>query len=240
MSKTILTIAVLVLCTTAAHAQSLDDFGGLISAPCSALNQAQSATISQSGTTITATVTNGSAYAIGEYIQITGTGTAMDTVFNGATNSAGAAQINGIVSNTLTLTSPSSATVGSTAGNVALDYFYMSSGISTPWGTRSGLCTPEGHWFFAKVLSNAAAGPSAGEKLHASFTPTSNTATGGAVTMTFSNAWITLGMYVVVSGCADANYNGTFQITAASGTSVSYPDALAGASTTGCMLVPSP
>lgn len=238
MRRTILLFAALAFCATAAHAQSLDDFGGLLSASCPTTNQQQAATLSQTGTTLTAIVTNGSAYAVGEYIRVFSTGTSMDTVFNGATNSAGAAQVTNIASNTLTLTSPISATVGSTAGNIALDYFYMSSGISTPWGTRSGLCTPEGHWFFAKLLSNAAAGPSAGEKLHFSFTPTSNTATGGVVTMAFTNTWVTLGMRVVIASCADTNYNGTFQITAASSTDVSYADTLAGASTTECVLTP--
>jgi len=126
-------------------AQSKDALGGLSSVTLSGHPAKQAATCSQSSTTQTCTVTTGSAFLLNEPIVISGSGTAMDWVFDGTDALVGASKITNIVGNTLTLTAHASATAGSTAGTIAPAFYYPELKSGRWW-----LANPFNHGMFVE------------------------------------------------------------------------------------------
>src|SRR5690348_13790273 len=134
-----LLIAILFLfIVPACHAQILDSFGGNTAVPCPADPQTFTGTASQSGTTITFTVTNATFVAdsfsgdydvtiagvptfiigVNEPGRVNGTSTAMDFVYNGASQTQGAVLVQSVdtVNKIIKLTAPASGTFSATAG----------------------------------------------------------------------------------------------------------------------------
>jgi hypothetical protein len=212
-------VLLILLTPVAAHAATYDDFDGLTADPCPATHnplQQVPTSISQTGTTVTVVLPagDGASWSVGEPVAIAGTGNStVDYAFNGSTNMAGADLIascsapRGSVvcgGDTLYLTSPNNAAspisgLGGAGTTITLWRAYQMQNITTSHGSRYGMCTPEGNWYWAEFISNAAAGPSLGEKLHFSYSG-SGTASGGVVTITTgSQNWMTQGMKIVAS-----------------------------------------
>lgn len=83
----------------------------------------QSVTFTRTTTVVSATVTNGAVYIIGEPMAITGSGTALDwsnttCASNLAQSQGGALKITNIAGNVLTLSSTTSGTIGSSSGTI--------------------------------------------------------------------------------------------------------------------------
>jgi len=226
-------------------AATLDDFLGRTDVPCPAPQHRVSATCSQSGTTITCTVPDGTIFGFDEPIMVQGTSTAMDFVFNGTLTGGGSDLITSVVGNTITATAPASHSVTSTAGTVQPARFYVAT-ITTPFGTGPQLCTPEGHWYWMQAVSNACASIVNGHQgcafqyLESStvVSRTSNVVTftvantngGAAVT----NAHVPMGMPITIASCADSTFNGNFQVTGAFAQSFTYTATGTDGTTTGC------
>ncbi len=147
-----------------AYGQTFDCFGGLITDDQGHISplgsggpHAQAATCSRTTTTVTCTVVDGTKYAIGEPMAVTGTGTALDwsatvCASNLAQSQAGGLLITNIVGNTLTLSSPTSGTVGSSSGTIKPLRWYaaLNSG-------RVKIFDPLDHWLFSQQVVQATA-----------------------------------------------------------------------------------
>ncbi len=142
---------IIVLFSSVAMAQT-DDFGGLISVSGSGHPHAQAATCSQSGTTQTCTVTDGTKFYStngGEAIRLSGcSNSALNYVFANDIHE-GASLVTGISSNTVTMTADSSnQTVSASSCTFSPAKFYIQT-ITDPAGRqRTALITPENHYLY--------------------------------------------------------------------------------------------
>lgn len=161
----ITTLILLLLLAGMCYGQAtFDPFGGLITYSDGSTvplgpggPDPQAATCSRAATTVTCTVTNGAAFAIGEPMAVTGTGTALDwsstvCASNLAQSQCGGLLITNIVSNTLTLSSPTSGTITSHSGTIKPLRLYKAT-----VGGRTGFFTPLDHWVFGQGIAQASA-----------------------------------------------------------------------------------
>ena len=222
---TVIGLLLLAFLATSARAQTLDDFMGDAAVSCPAPPHQVTATCSQASgsTTQTCTVPTGDGvnYGTNEPIMLLGSGTSLDYVFNGTTAQAGTSYVSNIIGDTLTLTAPSAAATTLTNVSVTLQpgHYYVpvdGSGnpvaFTTPWGSRTDICTPEGHWFWDKSISgqcvsltsdSCAAGPTTSS---ANTTRASNVAT--LTIATASYRW-NVGQPIQVTNCTDTTYDVT-------------------------------
>lgn len=213
-------------------AQTLDLFRGnaLVSCPTSAYPGApgysDTATCSQVGFVVTCNLPagHGSRFSQLQIIIIGGTATALATTFNNVTKLGGEdiIPVGGISGDTITLTSPVSATVGSTSVTFTDGHYYVprdASGnvipVSLPgWGNRLSICTPQAHQFELFAIGNPCASYAPGGGCAA---PGNNPANAsGNVTRLSNIATLHLaganfrwnfGAPVTVLSCADPTYN---------------------------------
>ena len=112
MKRVLLIFFVMLLCSTRVHAQlvpqfnyAADDYGGLLSVPCSPNPHAVTITsASQTGTVQTVVVSSVANFGINEAMLISGTSTAMDWVYTANNPTDGASYITAINAGTKTLT----------------------------------------------------------------------------------------------------------------------------------------
>ena len=256
--RLILLAAIALALSPTLAAQALDDYGGLISAACPAPRHQVTATCSWNSGVTTQTCTvptgDGANYATKEPIALSGSSTALDTVYDGTTVPHGASETTSVVGDTLTMTAPA-ANPGATLTNITVtlrpDKFYVPADLSgnlipvaTSWGSRRAFCTPEGHWFFEITLSNTCASLTSANCNFGPITSTSVSRTAGVVTLTIAspNHVSSIGMPIQVTNCADTTFNvgspGTPVQTLNNSTGLTFTYNAAGAdgTTTGCKI----
>lgn len=251
------------VCQTAI-AQTLDLFNGdtAVSCPVSQNPNApgysvSGASCSQLGTQVTCTLPagQGANFSKLQAIKISNSGTAIDTTFNAVSAMWGEDTITNITGDTITLTSPATATVSAVTAVFADGHAYVpedASGnvltVAVPGqGNRRIVCTPQNHYFFALGVSNVCSSLVNGNcSFGAAITSSVNTtraANVATLTVNIASASVRFfnqGQSVSITNCANTAYNSTpTKIINLSGTMViTYanvgPDDPAG--TTGCKL----
>lgn len=232
------------------HAQILDSFGGNTAVPCPANPQTFTGTASQAGsTTILFTVTNATFVAdsfsgdydvtisgvptfiigVNEPGRINGTGTAMDFVYNGNSQTQGAVLVQSVNTSTgvITLKAPNSGTFGATAGTLTLGHGYIATVNRPVYGTGKVYCNQVGDYQFPQVIGQMCVqldgGLCAYQYTISTISRTSNVVT---LTTTGTPANIGLGSHITVSGVADSTYDCTTaapcQVQSISGSTITY------------------
>lgn len=233
----------IILASPACSGQTLDFWNGLtaVSGPAPAHRLAfTGGTLGPASTTGSMIVTGASTtYAANEPIVITttGGGTALDWVGDNTDPNKGTALITSVVGNTINFTNHVSGTVSAATGFVEPARLYTCN-VTTGYGQMFGFCDPLFHWIYPHGIGYNCAQINSGNcGVGNPQVVTSAAASAGVVTLTMTHnpTFITQGETITVSSCSDANYNGTFQVTTVpTATTITYADASAGASATGC------
>lgn len=230
--KTLAALLALLALPSIVAAQTLDLFLGYSAVSCpvslspGSPGYSVTATCSKSGTTVTCTLPTGQGanFSAFQPIKISGSGTALDTVFNDTSMMWGedSIQRGGIVGDVITLTAPTAATVGNTSVTFADGHYYVpedASGnpvtVAVPgWGNRKAICTPQGHFYYLIGMSNVCVSVVNGGCALGSATASSANTTrlNNVATLTTSIAstnvrfW-NVGQPISVTNCTDTSYN---------------------------------
>ena len=229
MTRSFLLALIFFLIPSALCAQTLDKYLGDTTISCPASLDPNSpgysvtATCSQLTTNVTCTLPTGQGANFSttiEPIRISGSSTALDTVDNDTSNLGGQDVITSIVGDTITLTSPVSATVSSTSVSFADGHFYVprdASGnvvtVAVPgWGNRFALCTPQRHFFYMFTVSNPCVQYTAGTigcgpSLTSSTANTTRLSNVASIVIGAANFRWNVGAPIQVTNCVDTTYN---------------------------------
>lgn len=255
-----LLIAIL-LVAPACHGQILDSFGGNTAVPCPADPQTFTGTASQAGsTTILFTVTNATFIAdsfsgdydvtisgvptfiigVNEPGRINGTGTAMDFVYNGASQTQGAVLVQSVnpATKVITLLSPNSGTFGATAGTLTLGHGYIAQITRPTYGVGKVYCNQVGNYEFPQVVSQLCVTLDGGLcKYSYTISTISRTSNVATITTTSTPSNIALGSNITVAGVADTTFDCTTaapcQVQSISGSTLTYNNAGTNGSSSG-------